>query len=189
MMRSGSLYELPTLARLTDESGSSSWPTATVKDNHNRKGLSPTSGDGLATAAGMWGTPTASQPGGTAEQHLERKRRALEKGASIGVSVTALSLQAGMWGTPTARDWKDGACADADVPTNGLLGRMAARWPTPRASNPKDMESPERWLARAERLAAEKTHGNAYGMPLPIAAVLCTNFLRSPPTSTDGEDT
>jgi len=178
MMRSGLLYELPTLARLTDESGSSSWPTATVKGNHNRKGLSPTSGDGLATAAGMWGTPTvAMTQGGNLTRSGKRSNELLLKG------------QAKMWGTPTARDWKDGACADADVPTNGLLGRMAARWPTPRASNPKDVEDPERWLARAERLAAEGTHGNAYGMPLPIAAVLCTSFLRSPPTSTDGEDT
>lgn len=85
MMRSGSLYELPMSGPLTSESGSSSWPTATVKGNHDRKGLSPASRDGLATAAGMWGTPTA-------------------------------------------RDWKDGACADANVPTNGLLGRQAPRW-------------------------------------------------------------
>lgn len=28
------------------------------------------------------------------------------------------------WMTPTARDRKDGACLDADVPTNGLLGRQ-----------------------------------------------------------------
>lgn len=31
------------------------------------------------------------------------------------------------WPTPTARDWKDGACAEANVPTNGLLGRLAPR--------------------------------------------------------------
>ena len=28
------------------------------------------------------------------------------------------------WATPTSRDWKDGACAEADVPINGLLGRQ-----------------------------------------------------------------
>lgn len=32
--------------------------------------------------------------------------------------------------TPTTRDWKDGACADADVPTNGLLGRQVLRTET-----------------------------------------------------------
>jgi hypothetical protein len=29
------------------------------------------------------------------------------------------------WPTPTARDWKDAACADSDVKTNALLGRVA----------------------------------------------------------------
>lgn len=38
-----------------------------------------------------------------------------------------------MWGTPTARDWKDGDTSQMNVPENGLLGRMAANWPTPRA--------------------------------------------------------
>ena len=33
--------------------------------------------------------------------------------------------------TPTSRDHKDGACAEADVLTNGLLGRQAVRWQTP----------------------------------------------------------
>lgn len=38
--------------------------------------------------------------------------------------------------TPTTRDWKDGACADSNVPTNGLLGRQAVRaWATPTASD------------------------------------------------------
>ena len=145
-MRSGSLYELPTLARPTDESDCSSWPTATVKGNHNRKGLSPTSGDGLATAATLWATPTA-------------------------------------------RDWKDGACADADVPTNGLLGRQAPRWPTPSACMANDSEDPETWLARRELLKAKAMNGNGAGMPLAIAAKLHTSSRPDPVTTTDGEST
>jgi hypothetical protein len=35
------------------------WPTPTVCGNYNQKGMSPTSGDGLATAVKMWPTPTA----------------------------------------------------------------------------------------------------------------------------------
>lgn len=31
------------------------------------------------------------------------------------------------WATPTARDWRDGSCTNANVPTNGLLGRQALR--------------------------------------------------------------
>ena len=58
-----------------------------------------------------WGTPTASEPGGTAEQALERKRRAAAKGASLGVSVTALAHQAQLAGypTPVKSDWKESA--------------------------------------------------------------------------------
>lgn len=36
------------------------WPTSTVNGNNNRKGLSATSGDGLATAVKSWATPCAS---------------------------------------------------------------------------------------------------------------------------------
>jgi hypothetical protein len=34
------------------------WPTPTVNENHNRKGASPSSGDGLATAVKKWRYPT-----------------------------------------------------------------------------------------------------------------------------------
>ena len=33
------------------------WPTPTQNGNYNRKGLSPSSGDGLATKVKMWPTP------------------------------------------------------------------------------------------------------------------------------------
>ena len=47
----------------------SAWPTATTDAGlYNRKGASPTSGDGLATAARLWGTPRASD----AEQGFSR---------------------------------------------------------------------------------------------------------------------
>ena len=47
---------------------------------------------GAALLAG-WATPTAQEAGGTAEQFLERKRRAKAKGVKLGVSLTSLSLQ------------------------------------------------------------------------------------------------
>ncbi len=37
------------------------WPTPTVKGNYNRRGSSPTSGDGLQTAVNNYPTPTASR--------------------------------------------------------------------------------------------------------------------------------
>ncbi len=39
-----------------------------------------------------------------------------------------LDQEARNWGTPTSRDHKDAACAEADVETNGLLGRQTVRW-------------------------------------------------------------
>lgn len=46
----------PTLALMARKN---LWPTPTVCGNHNRKGASKTSGDGLATAVKYWPTPTA----------------------------------------------------------------------------------------------------------------------------------
>ena len=49
MMRNGKLYQRPSSAPHTKENESGLWPTPTVNGNHNKKGLSKTSGDGLAT--------------------------------------------------------------------------------------------------------------------------------------------
>ena len=49
-MQYGIVSQLPASAPLTKETDSLSWPTPTVFGNYNRKGLSKTSGDGLATA-------------------------------------------------------------------------------------------------------------------------------------------
>ncbi len=43
----------------TNATASGSWPTPTVKGNHNRKGASAKSGDGLATAVRRFATPMA----------------------------------------------------------------------------------------------------------------------------------
>jgi hypothetical protein len=53
-----------------------------------------------------WATPAAREPGGTAEQHLERKRRSNARGSLMGVSVTSLAHQAQLapWPTPRASD-------------------------------------------------------------------------------------
>lgn len=41
----------------SERSSSEPWATPTLKGNHNRVGLSPTSGNGLATQAAAWATP------------------------------------------------------------------------------------------------------------------------------------
>ena len=58
MMLNGECWERNTPGLLTRDIGSGLWPTPTVTENHNRKGASKTSGDGLATAVKSWPTPT-----------------------------------------------------------------------------------------------------------------------------------
>lgn len=58
MMRSGIAYQRHRSVPRTLETGSSLWPTPTVKGNYNKKGLSAKSGDGLATVAGGPLNPT-----------------------------------------------------------------------------------------------------------------------------------
>ena len=58
MMLNGECWERNTPGLLTRDIGSGLWPTPTVTGNHNRKGASKTSGDGLATAVKSWPTPT-----------------------------------------------------------------------------------------------------------------------------------
>ena len=62
MMLSGIAYQLKPSAPIIAGIGCSllqQWPTPTVNGNYNKKGLSKTSGDGLATAVQKWPTPTA----------------------------------------------------------------------------------------------------------------------------------
>jgi DNA (cytosine-5)-methyltransferase 1 len=59
MMLAGRLYELPTLElRTSGEESGLLLPTPSVRGNHNRKGLSKKSGNGLSTAAGGPLNPT-----------------------------------------------------------------------------------------------------------------------------------
>ena len=112
MVRSGRLYALPTLALRTSESGSSAWPTPTVCGNHNRKGASAESGDGLATAArSTWGTPRAGMERSPACSY-DRGRGNLEE--QVGAAAAAASA----WPTPTARDWKSGSASQATLDRN-----------------------------------------------------------------------
>ena len=49
----------PALESASERGEGCLWPTPCVHGNYNRRGLSETSGDGLATAVRMWPTPTA----------------------------------------------------------------------------------------------------------------------------------
>ncbi len=73
LMRDGVLSELQTLERPTAANAAGLWPTTTVCGNYNRKGLSKSSGDWLATAVKTWPTPTASTGGPEPEGKTGRK--------------------------------------------------------------------------------------------------------------------
>jgi hypothetical protein len=62
-----------------------------------------------------------SSASATLQQSLENRFRAL---TDVNALRTSDKGSIG-WPTPTARDWKDAACADSDVKTNALLGRVA----------------------------------------------------------------
>lgn len=84
----------------TSDSDFSGWPTPTVTTGVQVRGEgaatdNPKRGTSLPGAAALagWATPAAQEAGGTPEQFLERKRRAVAKGANLGVSLTSLNLQ------------------------------------------------------------------------------------------------
>ena len=56
------------------------WPTPTVCGNYNRKGLSKTSGDGLATAVNNWPTPSTKGYGHAAEGMVANLIQKIEDG-------------------------------------------------------------------------------------------------------------
>lgn len=63
-MRNGACIRAHSLALRSPETAASLWPAPTVSGNHNAKGASATSGDGLSTAvkkaAGHWPSPMRS---------------------------------------------------------------------------------------------------------------------------------
>lgn len=104
MMLAGSLMALPMLERRSKGTGCSLWPTASVCGNHNRKGCSSKSGNGLATAAALWPTPTVPNGG-----------RQPKGGMSMtGMTPDGKKRQVDLnyavknWPTPKGRDWKCG---------------------------------------------------------------------------------
>jgi DNA (cytosine-5)-methyltransferase 1 len=101
-MRSGYLFALLTWERRIGESDSLSWPTPTVHGNHNQKGASAESGDGLATAVRIWPTPTARdwRSGKASAETMNRNSRPLNEVATH-------------WPTPTASMTTEGDLAQA----------------------------------------------------------------------------
>ena len=84
------------------------WPTPSVKGNHNRRGSSETSGDGLATAVNMWPTPHRNCSNGAGEHG--------DGGKNIQTAV--------MWPTPDCNNHRDGTKLrkDNNLASGGMHG-------------------------------------------------------------------
>lgn len=142
-------------ARRTSGSGGSAWPTATTeKGLYNRAGLTPTSGDGLATAADRWSTPTALAPA---------KNGYSAAGNSDGLrAIQRQAEDAGLWSrtwpTPAARADTQG---DADIPAIARrlelgkqihLAHRARLFSRPAQATPPAGSTPSMWRPIARRL-------------------------------------
>ena len=117
------LFPPKTLAPLIDgrASSSSAWPTPTVKGNDNRAGLSPTSGDGLATAVRLWPTACATDC----------------KGSSVPGQHRGQLSEAVAWPMPTATSYgsNQGGSAGRTGPIRLSLNGEVQKWSTPLASD------------------------------------------------------
>lgn len=69
------------------------WATPTVAGNYNVKGLSPTSGDGLATQVRMWATPQASDCRDRGHMDMPSVQRRVAIGKQVGLTAQARNAQ------------------------------------------------------------------------------------------------
>jgi hypothetical protein len=109
------------------------WPRAGMTRNgiaYRRQPLAPLT---AGTVSGSWPTPDAGAFNISEDLDNWRERRARTGNKQHTRRQTPLGVAVRIWPTPTARDWKDGSAkACANVPANGLLGRVVHQWPTPK---------------------------------------------------------
>ena len=134
-MRNGECWERQTLERRTSEIGYGYWPTPTVSGNYNRKGASKTSGEGLATAASKWPTPSARDAAGAnSAEHLSKPRGHHDQ-LPNRVKMVSLGMAedpARTWPTPTSRDYKgesgNHSCLPKEVKHENGAGQLNPEW-------------------------------------------------------------
>jgi len=84
----------PALEPASERGEGSLWPTPSVHGNYNRRGLSESSGDGLATAVRMWATPSSADCKGS---------HGGGQGRSLRTDIHEIKK---MWPTPQSRDYR-----------------------------------------------------------------------------------
>ena len=139
-MRSGSLCALRTLERRTCESGCLSWPTPTVCGNHNRRGASSNSGDGLSTAAKRWATPTVNGASTNSSAPPQSAVDTLQGRGGRSRSKSRAATQSRVGGV------LDGLSRGLDGPWPAAQSEAQAAWEPPRVAKSES--------GRIKRLAA-----------------------------------
>jgi len=166
-MRDGLCSEQTTWEPRIDAKGSGFWPTPTVNGNYNRKGVSKTSGDGLATAVKMCKTPSAAD---AYTGNMKKDEFKFGNSGSLAQEVESGFLETHRkWPTPAARDWH--TPQGERVEKNGMGGYILRKkskpdntfgagladavefeekkmWPTPTARDWKDNGKSPAELAR-----------------------------------------
>lgn len=105
--------------KVDSEDYSGRWPNSGSMRNgelYERQTLEHPTAEGGSSS---WPTATSGDSKSSGEAGYST-----EGGRHTGTTLTDASRQ---WATPTARDWKDGKCAEANVPVNALLGRQVLK--------------------------------------------------------------
>ncbi len=100
LMLNGAVYRRKTAERPIKGTGFGLWPTPTVNGNYNRKGLSKTSGDGLATAVKLWPTPRAVMPDNLKSSPVINKKGRIVRKTGQDFAIN-LRDAVNLWPTPT----------------------------------------------------------------------------------------
>lgn len=147
------------------------WPTPTENGNHNRAGISPKAGDGLATAVQPWPTPkgTDGEKGGPGQVNGRGEVDSLP----AAVQVEVISPPPTTWPTPDANDYRSGGPnGEGHTPQlrhllRGLLNpdwvEALMCWPLKWTFLPPEVF---RLLAETRRVRRLSTRGNRRGPSL-----------------------
>jgi hypothetical protein len=95
------------------------WPTPDTVLRKSRKAMTASENNGRRSGGGNSSPPGLAQTVEIAEGRMPPEM----EGLTLPPATRAMLDRP----TATQRDWKDGACRDANVPTNGLLGRAVPR--------------------------------------------------------------